>query len=193
MDSKYYDNNKVFINGVVLTAPQYSHTINVTVSERLFVTYKPEVRDHVMINGQFRSYNNYSDVGSKLILTIFVKELVKVNASVKLQNPNNIYLNGFICKAPVYRMTPFKREVADIMLAVNRAYNHSDYIPCIAWGRNAKFSESLAVGTNICVWGRIQSRAYRKQTSEDKAEIKTAYEVSVSKMEIKKPLNVCKE
>lgn len=207
LDNNYYENNKVSVTGIVLTEPQYSHTIcgenfylfrlqiprlsenadniNVTISERFFVSYKPEIGDCVIINGQFRSYNNFSDVGNKLILTVFVKDLLKADADVNMQNPNNIYLNGFICKPPIYRTTPFQREITDILLAVNRSYNKSDYIPCIAWGRNAKFAENLAVGTNLAVWGRIQSREYQKRVGEDSVETKTAYEVSISKMEIK--------
>lgn len=201
----YNENNKVYLSGVVLTEPQYSHTaveenfykfwlqvlrlseiadtLLVTISERFFMNYKPQAGDRVIINGQYRSYNNYSGAGSKLILTVFAKNIIKVDGNVK--NPNKIYLNGYVCKPPVYRITPFKREVADILLAVNRSYKKSDYIPCIAWGLNAKFAESLAVGTNICVWGRIQSRDYQKRIGEDKAETKTAYEVSISKISVK--------
>ena len=100
-----------------------------------------------------------------------------------MQNPNRIFLNGYICKPPVYRTTPFQREIADILLAVNRSYNKSDYIPCIAWGRNAKYAETLSVGSNLRVWGRIQSREYQKKISEEEFETKTAYEISVSKLE----------
>ena len=99
-------------------------------------------------------------------------------------NPNSIYLNGFLCKAPVYRTTPFGREITDIILAVNRSYGKSDYIPCIAWGRNARYSSGLSVGDNIKIWGRIQSREYQKRISEEESVTKTAYEISISKMEV---------
>ena len=106
------------------------------------------------------------------------------------QNPNHIFLNGFLCKKPVYRTTPFGREITDILIAVNRAYNKSDYIPCIAWGRNARFSSGLDVGENIKIWGRIQSREYQKRISEDNVITKTAYEISISKMEVASGSNI---
>jgi single-stranded DNA-binding protein len=109
------------------------------------------------------------------------------------KNPNYIYLNGFLCKPPVYRTTPFGREITDILIAVNRAYNKSDYIPCIAWGRNARFSSGLNVGDNIKIWGRIQSREYQKKISEEESITKTAYEISISKMEVASGINDEKE
>jgi single-stranded DNA-binding protein len=98
------------------------------------------------------------------------------------RNPNSILLSGYICKPPVYRTTPFNREIADVLIAVNRAYNKSDYIPCIAWGRNARFVKNLGVGDRIAVSGRIQSREYQKKLSETDIKTMTAYEVSVSKL-----------
>ena len=206
MDINYKENNKVFVTGIIVTEPLYSHTvygenfyifglqiprlsdevdtINVTVSQRLLVNYTPMAGDRVTICGQYRSYNNFSDVGNKLMLTVFAKDMVKVDTNWHMQKSNNIYLNGFICKPPIYRTTPFQREIADILLAVNRSYNKSDYIPCIAWGRNAEFAENLTVGTNLSIWGRIQSREYQKRIGEDKIETKLAYEVSISKMEV---------
>ena len=159
--------------------------INVTVSERLIHSLNIEMGTFVCVSGQFRSYNNYSETGSKLILTVFARDIVcgdEVDEDMT-KNPNNIYLNGFLCKEPVYRTTPFGREITDILIAVNRAYNKSDYIPCIAWGRNARFSSNLKVGDNIKIWGRIQSREYQKKISEDEIITKTAYEISISKME----------
>ena len=135
------------------------------------------------VKGQFRSYNNYTESGNKLILTVFARDIEINPEEVNLKNPNYIYLNGFLCKKPVYRTTPFGREITDILIAVNRAYNKSDYIPCIAWGRNARFAGSLEVGENIKIWGRIQSREYQKKISETESITKTAYEISVSKME----------
>lgn len=157
-----------------------SDEIIVTVSERLITDIELEVGTAVEIFGQFRSYNNYSGEGSRLILTLFARE---IEISEK-ECENEIFLNGYICKPAIFRTTPFGREIADILLAVNRAYGKSDYIPCIAWGRNAKFAENLPVGTNIKVWGRMQSRNYQKKIDEETVIEKTAYEVSISKLEI---------
>lgn len=205
MENTYFENNKVYIAGEVDSELTFSHMIygerfylfglkvprlsenydliNITISERFFPYLHPQCGDMVEINGQFRSYNNFSETGSRLILTVFVKSIDYITDVEALQNPNRIFLNGFICKQPVYRTTPFKREISDILLAVNRSYNKSDYIPCIAWGRNAKFAESLKVGDNLKIRGRIQSREYQKKINEEEFETKTAYEVSVSKLE----------
>jgi single-stranded DNA-binding protein len=110
-----------------------------------------------------------------------------------VKNPNQIYLDGFICKKPVFRTTPFGREITDMLLAVNRPYNKSDYIPCIAWGRNARYSENMKVGDRIKIWGRIQSRNYQKKISEEQVITRTAYEVSISKMEVYEEENESKE
>lgn len=136
----------------------------------------------VAITGQFRSYNKLVDGNNRLLLTVFVREIK--NLTEELKNPNQIFLNGFVCKAPIYRTTPFKREIADLLIAVNRAYNKSDYIPTIARGRNARFCQTLEVGDNIKVWGRIQSREYQKRYASGDVVYKVAYEVSVSKLEI---------
>ena len=200
------ENNKVLLLGKVAKEPRQSHEvygekfyifklevkrlsenadiIPVTISEKFFPIINIESGKNVLINGQFRSYNNFSSVGNKLLLTVFVRDIEEIEDINEYTAPNNIFLNGYICKAPVYRTTPFGREIADILLAVNRAYNKSDYIPCIAWGRNAKYADSLSVGDNISVWGRVQSRDYQKKINEDEIENKTAYEVSVSKIEL---------
>ncbi len=156
-------------------------TIVVTVSERILDGLSIACGTKVEAIGQFRSYNNYSGEGSKLILTLFAKDLRLADDCERCEN--EIFLNGYICKPVVYRVTPFGREIADVLVAVNRAYNKSDYIPCIAWGRNAKFVNTLSVGTNIRIWGRMQSRNYQKRISEEEIVTKTAYEVSVSKIE----------
>lgn len=165
-----------------------SDRINITISERLLQDVSMNIGDTVCINGQFRSYNNYSDSGNRLILTVFARDITCHPEGNK--NPNHIYLNGFLCKKPVYRTTPFGREITDILVAVNRAYNKSDYIPCIAWGRNARFSSALEVGENIKIWGRIQSREYQKRIDEENTITKTAYEISISKMEISSKSNI---
>ena len=206
VENTYFENNQAVIAGEVCGELSFSHMIygerfflfklriprlsenfdivNVTISERFFSDYTPEAGDFLLIEGQFRSYNNFTDTGNRLILTVFAKKVVRLDSLDEIDNPNQIYLSGYICKPPIYRTTPFQREIADILLAVNRFYNKSDYIPCIAWGRNAKFAEGLAVGTHLKLWGRVQSRDYQKRIDDENFIIKTAYEISISKMEI---------
>lgn len=213
MNNLYSENNKVTVVGTVESEPEFSHEVYgetffsfilsvprlssaadkivVTISERYAPGVSVKPGDAVLINGQFRSYNNFTNIGNKLILTVFVKEIENVRSVEDYQNPNSIFLNGYICKPPVYRTTPFGREIADILLAVNRSYNKSDYIPCIAWGRNAKFAETLGIGTKVKINGRIQSREYQKKISEEEFLTKVAYEVSVSKMEIEDAKKSC--
>ena len=160
--------------------------LEVTISERILFSIDLEVGVYVIIEGQLRSYNRVVADRNKLILTVFARDLIipyEEELPEFLRNPNEIYLDGYICKKPVYRTTPFGREISDILIAVNRPYNKSDYIPCIAWGRNARFCESLIVGDRVKVWGRIQSREYQKRLAEDKTENRIAYEVSLSKLE----------
>lgn len=198
------ESNIVNISGKIVTEQEFSHEVYgegfykftieslrlsdasdhlpVTISERLFDRALLTKGVNVEIVGQLRSYNNYSEVKNKLILTIFAKE-VKIIEESENKNNNNIYLNGYVCKKPVYRTTPFGREIADILIAVNRAYNKSDYIPLIAWGRNARFGGILETGENIKIWGRIQSRIYQKKIDEVNTIEKTALEVSVTKLE----------
>lgn len=154
----------------------------ITVSERLINKDDILPDKFVAIKGQLRSYNSFSDMRNKLVLTVFAREIELFDA-LPDGNSNVIELNGYICKTPIYRQTPFGREITDVLVAVNRAYNKSDYIPCIAWGRNARFVGKLNVGDNIRVFGRIQSRQYQKKT-EDKTEEKIAYEVSLSRIEL---------
>lgn len=200
------ENNVVTISGKVISNMEFSHEvygegfysfmlavprlsdshdkIPVTVSERLITKQKLEPGKVVEIEGQFRSYNSFNSEGNKLLLTVFAREVNFLEDELGIRNPNQIYLNGFVCKRPIYRTTPFGREITDILLAVNRPYNKSDYIPCIAWGRNARYSEGLSIGDNIKVWGRIQSREYQKKLESGEVITKMAYEVSVSKMEV---------
>lgn len=199
------DNNSVTVIGRVASECTFSHEVYgegfynfkvsadrlsdnndilpITISERLINKNLLVPGTGIKITGQLRSYNNYTDKRNRLILTIFAREAELFYDEAPTGNPNTIQLNGFICKPPIYRVTPFGREIADILLAVNRAYNKSDYIPCIAWGRNARFAGRLGVGDNIKLWGRIQSREYQKKT-EESTEKKIAYEVSVSRIEI---------
>lgn len=168
-----------------LSIPRLSGTsdkIKVMVSDRLLTDNEIKKGDFVEITGQFRSYNSYENGGNKLILTVFAKDIIKTDESI-CKNPNSLFLNGYICKPPVYRTTPFGREICDILLAVNRTYNKSDYIPVIAWGRNARYCKSFNVGDNLKIKGRIQSREYQKKISENETVTKTAYEVSLSSLE----------
>ena len=194
-------NNKAYLKGEIVTEAKFSHevygegfyemfvlvkrlsgqsdVIPVTISERLIESENLKIGSTLSAIGQFRSYNKQVEGKSKLMLTVFVREILN---DVDAKNPNNIVLSGYICKPPVYRTTPFNREIADVLIAVNRAYNKSDYIPCIAWGRNARFVKNLSVGDHIAISGRIQSREYQKKFSETDIRTLTAYEVSVSKL-----------
>ena len=139
----------------------------------------------MVARGQFRSYYIHEESRNRLIFSVFVREIsVLDDEEGEAENkPNQIYLDGYICKQPVYRKTPLGREIADLLLAVNRPYGKSDYIPCICWGRNARYADQFEVGTHVQIWGRIQSREYQKKIGEDEYEKRTAYEVSVSKLE----------
>lgn len=168
-----------------LEVPRLSGTyddIKVMISERLIMDGEYKIGDKIVVSGQFRSYNNNEAGSNRLVLTVFAKDIMHCDSEVK--NPNRLYLNGYICKPPVYRTTPFGREITDVLLAVNRSYNKSDYIPVIAWGRNARYAKNLEVGANVRIWGRIQSRNYQKRISEEDVVTKTAYEVSINRLEL---------
>ena len=157
----------------------------VTISERLIVGMDLMQGDLVDIRGQVRSYNNYiqEERRNRLLITIFAREIELLNEmEITPKNPNNVFLDGFICKKPVFRETPFGREIADILLAVNRSYNKSDYIPCICWGRNARFASTLNVSDNVRIGGRLQSRIYQKKYDDGSVVEKNAYEISISKI-----------
>ena len=155
--------------------------IPVTAAERLLCGATLREGDKVSIEGQFRSYNRLSDGRSKLMLTVFVKEFT--DPTCASSEPNSVELTGYVCKDPVYRTTPLSREICDVLLAVNRAFGKSDYIPCIAWGRNARYCKMLPVGTKLRVAGRIQSRQYVKTVSEDESETRSADEIAVGRIE----------
>jgi single-stranded DNA-binding protein len=138
----------------------------------------------VVINGQFRSYNRHEEHKNKLVLSVFAREVEFVSEIGETIKTNQIFLDGYVCKEPIYRKTPLGREIADLLLAVNRPYGKSDYIPCICWGRNARYASNFQVGERCLVWGRIQSREYMKKIGEEELEKRVAYEVSVSKLEI---------
>ncbi len=197
-------NNKVTISGEVVSEPEFSHEvynegfyefylkvsrlsvaydiIPVTISERLMKISNITVGSKVSGVGQFRSYNKLQDGKSKLLLTVFLREIVPYD---EYSNPNSIEITGYVCKEPIFRTTPFNREISDVLLAVNRSYNKSDYLPCIAWGRNARFVKEFVVGDKVNVSGRIQSREYQKKI-DDEVVTRTAYEISLSKIELVK-------
>lgn len=212
MNTNYLENNHLVLVGKITSEKKFSHevygetfytfslevprlsditdVIPVTVSERLIIDVPIEIGKEIIVEGQFRSYNTYEDNRSRLVLTVFAKEIVERVVTGedddKINVSNEVTLTGFLCKPAVYRKTPFGREIADILLAVNRAYNKSDYIPCIAWGRNARFCNNLPVGSGVKIVGRIQSRNYIK-TLEDGTQLhKTAYEVSIGSMQLVK-------
>ena len=213
MDTNYLENNYLTLVGRVTGEKKFSHEIYgerffifnlsiarlsgnadiipITVSERLITDEMLQEGKKILVKGQFRSYNSYENERNKLILTVFAKDVIEVEENeedsdiVKKESiTNEVVLIGFICKKPIYRQTPFGREIADILLAVNRAYNKSDYIPCIAWGRNARFCENMPVGTEVRVVGRVQSRQYEKKYEDGTSEIRIAYEVSVASLEV---------
>ena len=205
MADKAMDNNQVTIVGTVDSEFTYSHEvfgegfymleavvsrlshmedrIPLMVSERLVDVKESCMGKIVEVHGQFRSYNKHEEGRNRLILSVFVREFSFVGEEGTLTRPNSIYLDGYICKPPVYRMTPLGREIADLLMAVNRPYGKSDYLPCICWGRNARFAGKFEVGTHIHLWGRIQSRTYQKRLEDDVVEKRTAYEISVNKIE----------
>ena len=210
MNTNYSENNHLVLVGKIASDKTYSHEIYgekfyvfnlevvrlsstvdiipITVSERLLTNLELDIGKKVAVEGQFRSYNNYENEKNRLILTVFAKEISEVEEqeekSDKEEITNEVTLVGYVCKAPIYRQTPFGREIADVLLAVNRAYNKSDYIPCIAWGRNARFCQNMDVGTEVKVVGRVQSRTYEKKYEDGTSETRVAYEVSIASMEV---------
>ena len=214
MNTNYLENNHLVLVGKVTSDKKFSHEIYgekfyifdlevprlsgnadiipITISERLLEKEDLEIDKKIIVEGQFRSYNSYQNERNKLVLTVFAKDVKFIeNQDEEIQASkdfvsNEVTLNGYICKKPIYRQTPFGREIADLLLAVNRAYNKSDYIPCIAWGRNARFCENIEVGTEVKVVGRAQSRTYEKKYEDGTSETKVAYEVSISSLEVVK-------
>ncbi|MBQ7955353.1 MAG: single-stranded DNA-binding protein [Lachnospiraceae bacterium] len=206
MTDKVIENNQVTIMGEIVSDFAYSHEIfgegfymvdvrvqrlsdssdilPLMISERLIDVTADYKGCNVAVSGQFRSYNRHEERKNKLVLSVFAREIIFVDDIEESAKTNQIYLDGYICKEPIYRKTPLGREIADLLLAVNRPYGKSDYIPCICWGRNARFASSFKVGERCGIWGRIQSREYMKKIDEDNVEKKVAYEVSVSKLEI---------
>lgn len=205
MADKIIENNQVSIMGRIASDFTFSHQvfgegfytlelvvkrlsdsedrIPLMVSERLIDVSQNYEGEYIQVQGQFRSYNRHEEKKNRLVLSVFVRELNFVDEIDDSMVSNQIFLDGYICKPPVYRKTPLGREIADLLLAVNRPYGKSDYIPCICWGRNARYASAFDVGGHVLIWGRIQSRDYMKKISETESEKRTAYEISVSKLE----------
>ncbi len=205
MSEKVIENNRVSVIGEIVSEFTFSHevfgegfytvdmavnrlsdqmdTIPLMISERL-IDVKADYRGQTaMATGQFRSYNRHEGVKNRLVLSVFVREIEFMEAFNDYTKTNQIFLDGYICKQPIYRKTPLGREIADLLVAVNRPYGKSDYIPCIAWGRNARYASNFDVGNRLRIWGRVQSREYTKKLNEEECEKRVAYEVSVSKLE----------
>ena len=205
MSDKIIENNQVTIIGEVASEFVFSHEvfgegfymvdvlvkrlsnsddrIPLMISERLIDVRQDYTGEYIMVTGQFRSYNQHEEKKNRLVLSVFVREVAFVDEELDGAKTNTILLDGYICKRPIYRKTPLGREIADLLLAVNRPYGKSDYIPCICWGRNARFASGFEVGEHVQVLGRIQSREYIKKLTEVETEKRIAYEVSVSKLE----------
>ena len=195
------ETNKVYLQGIVDSVPEYNHTVKnedfysfnlkvarlsgqndiipITISKKLLVLHSIEKDQTIALKGQFRSFNKLEGDKRKLLLSVFAKEICNEENT----NVNIIELDGYICKPVIYRTTPFSREICDVLLAVNRNFNKSDYIPCIAWGNNAQALSRFEVPKKLKLVGRIQSREYVKYISDNQIPItKTAYEVSISKI-----------
>ena len=205
MSDKIIENNQVTIMGKVATEFSFSHEvfgegfymvevevkrlsnsedrIPLMISERLIDVTQDYTGEYIMVHGQFRSYNRHEEQKNRLVLSVFVREISFMEEEPDGTKTNSIWLDGYICKEPIYRQTPLGREIADLLLAVNRPYGKSDYIPCICWGRNARYASGFEVGEHVQLLGRIQSREYVKRISDTETEKRVAYEVSVSKLE----------
>ncbi len=205
MTDKVIENNQVTVMGEIVSGFSFSHEIYgegfymvdvsckrlsesfdiipVMVSDRLLDVTADYTGALICVNGQFRSYNRHEERRNRLVLSVFAREVSFIEEMEESSKTNQIFLDGYICKEPIYRKTPLGREIADMLLAVNRPYGKSDYIPCICWGRNARYASSFQVGERCAVWGRIQSREYMKKLDEENVEKRVAFEVSVSKLE----------
>ena len=206
MTDKVIENNQVTVMGEIVSGFMYSHEIfgegfymvdvkckrlsesydiiPIMVSERLMDVTADYTGELISVSGQFRSYNRHEEKRNRLVVSVFAREVEFIEEMEESSKTNQIYLDGYICKEPIYRKTPLGREIADLLLAVNRPYGKSDYIPCICWGRNARFAGNFEVGERCAVWGRIQSREYMKRIDEENVERRVAFEVSVSKLEL---------
>lgn len=206
MTEKLPENNRVCVTGEIVSGFRFSHEvygegfymvdievtrlssqsdfIPIMVSERLIDTKQDYTGRLVRVSGQFRSYNRHESRKNRLVLSVFAREIEFPEEITPAEKTNEIWMDGYVCKEPVFRRTPLGREITDILLAVNRSYGKSDYIPCICWGRNARFAAGFEVGSHVQMIGRIQSREYVKKLEGDETERRVAYEVSVAKLEL---------
>lgn len=198
------ENNEVKVSGIIKGNFEFSHEVcgekfyrghiqanrasgfvdevPILISERIINVNDSWNSRRVRVSGQFRSYNQHIDDKAKVVLNVFVEEIEEIEEMAA--DENEIELIGFVCKAPTYRKTPLGREISDLLIAVNRPYGRSDYIPCVAWGRNARYTHSFELGKKIHISGRVQSREYTKKLNENESEIRTAYEVSIGMLEV---------
>ena len=206
MADKILENNQVSIVGEIISDFQYSHEvygegfymvevavsrlsnfsdyIPLMISERLIDTSQSYIGQKVYVTGQFRSYNRHEELKNRLVLSVFVREIEFIEEETEEMKSNQILLDGYICKDPIYRKTPLGREITDLLVAVNRSYSKSDYIHCICWSRNARHASGLPLGTHLKITGRIQSRDYIKHHSNGEEEERRAYEISASRIEV---------
>ena len=209
--SRKWEHNQVIMSGTVLQPLTMSHSaygedfygtvlsvarrsglldrIPILIPGRILGSDMHCLGQRIQSRGQYRSWTQHEQGRNHLILQVFVTELSFLGRSGPAAcSRNDIYLDGYVCRDPIYRLTPRGREIAEMLLAVGRAYNKSDYLPCICWGTNARAAQSMKSGAHVRIWGRIQSRIYHKSLlpedggSRDYIE-KTAYEISVARME----------
>lgn len=174
--------NEPFYTGslVVKRLSGAADRLPVTIPGKLLTTDGVITDRPVMVQGQVRSYNKVVDGSGRLMVTLFAQSVAECSDNETL---NKVAITGALCRPPVYRSTPFGREICDMMLAVNRAFGKSDYIPCIAWGRNAQYASRFNVGDRIKLTGRLQSREYQKLQENGEYLTRMAYEVSAFTLE----------
>ena len=192
--------NHITLCGTLRALPEYSHSNH----ERRFFRFELEVErlsgtadvlpvmaaedvlmaadlfagGRFLVEGQIRSFNSRAESGRRLIISVFAESVTTTEQPPQ----NDAVLTGTICKPPIYRRTPLGREICDVMLAVPRQYQRTDYIPCILWGRSAQEAASALPGSKLHVTGRLQSRDYIK-VIDGESFTRTAYELSVTEAE----------
>lgn len=170
----------------ILRLSGYEDVIPITFSERLIQKDTLKEGKKILIRGQIRTYNKYKNGKNQLIITIFAREIEELEEFITENESivNEVTLTGYICKNPIYRKTPLGREITDLLVAVNRNYDKSDYVPSVVWGRNARYCKDLEIGSKINLVGRIQSRIYEKQDANGNVEKRAAYELSISSLQL---------
>lgn len=203
---KLLENNNVELVGEIVSDFRFSHEVYgerfyfvdvavkrmsetidylpLLISEYLIDVNTNHIGEIIHVTGQFRSYNRHEELKNRLVLSVFVREIEFIEEETEEMKSNQIILDGYICKDPIYRKTPLGREITDLLVAVNRSYSKSDYIPCICWSRNARHASGLPIGTHLKITGRVQSRDYIKHHSNGEEEERRAYEISASRIEV---------